>query len=81
VRSESRGLAIFLDATTRSARLRLARLTDLVPLDANPLADIRNTTRIRAVVLNGRYLDRAALGALLARAGQVATEPPAKSPH
>lgn len=42
------------------------KLADLVLLDANPLADITNTTRIRAVVANGRYFDRAALDSLLA---------------
>ncbi|HEX8209746.1 MAG TPA: amidohydrolase family protein [Longimicrobium sp.] len=48
------------------------RLADLVLLDANPLADIRNTQKIRGVVLNGRYLDRAALDALLADAERAA---------
>ena len=32
------------------------KLADLVLLDANPLADIRNTRRIRAVVANGRWV-------------------------
>lgn len=35
-------------------------------LEANPLEDIRNTTKINAVVLNGRLLDRKALDQLLA---------------
>jgi hypothetical protein len=47
------------------------RLADLVLLDLNPLTDIRNTSRIRAVVLNGRHLDRAALDNLLAEATRV----------
>ena len=34
------------------------RVADIVLLDANPLGDIRNTTRIRAVVLRGRVLAR-----------------------
>jgi imidazolonepropionase-like amidohydrolase len=38
---------------------------DLVLLDADPLADIRNTRRIHAVVANGRWMDRAALDRLL----------------
>jgi cytosine/adenosine deaminase-related metal-dependent hydrolase len=46
------------------------QLADLVLLDANPLADIANTRRIRAVVANGRYFDRAALDALLAQASR-----------
>ena len=31
------------------------KLADLVLLNGNPLADIRNTSRISAVVANGRY--------------------------
>ncbi|MDQ3951094.1 MAG: amidohydrolase family protein [Gemmatimonadota bacterium] len=42
------------------------KLADLVLLDANPLADIRNTRRIRAVIANGRLLDRASIDLLLA---------------
>jgi len=34
------------------------KLADLVLLDANPLADIRNTSRISAVVANGRLFAR-----------------------
>ena len=45
----------------------------MVLLDADPLIDIRNTTRIRAVVLRGRYLDGRALDGLLAGAAMAAT--------
>ena len=48
------------------------RRADLVLLDANPLIDIRNTRRIRAVVLAGRLLDRTALDRLLAEALELA---------
>lgn len=41
------------------------KLADLVLLDANPLADIRNTQRIRAVVADGRVYRRADLDRLL----------------
>lgn len=44
------------------------RIADLVLLDANPLEDIANVSAIQGVVLNGRYLDRAALDSLLAEA-------------
>jgi imidazolonepropionase-like amidohydrolase len=37
------------------------KLADLVLLDANPLVDIKNVRKIRAVVINGRMLDRARL--------------------
>jgi imidazolonepropionase-like amidohydrolase len=49
--------------------VRAGRVADLVLLDANPLEDIRNTRRIAAVVLDGRYLDRAALDRLLVSRG------------
>ena len=44
------------------------KAADLVLLDANPLDDIRNTQKIRAIVVQGKYLDRAALDAMLAQA-------------
>jgi imidazolonepropionase-like amidohydrolase len=49
------------------------KAADLVLLDANPLDDIHNTQKIRAVVVQGKYLDRAALDALLARAKESAS--------
>jgi imidazolonepropionase-like amidohydrolase len=42
------------------------KLADLVLLDANPLDDIRNTQKIAAVIVNGRYLSRADLDKMLA---------------
>ncbi len=41
---------------------------DLVLLDANPFDDIKNTTKIHAVVADGRLYDRAALDQILAGA-------------
>jgi imidazolonepropionase-like amidohydrolase len=41
---------------------------DLVLLDANPLEDIANTSKINAVVREGVFLDRASLDRLLMRA-------------
>jgi hypothetical protein len=49
------------------------KAADFVLLDANPLDDIRNTQKIRAVVVQGKYLDRAALDALLAHAKESAS--------
>ncbi|TXH03427.1 MAG: hypothetical protein E6R07_11245 [Nevskiaceae bacterium] len=48
---------------------------DLVLLDADPRADIRNTRRIDAVILDGRLLQRAALQALLDQAAEAAAGP------
>jgi imidazolonepropionase-like amidohydrolase len=46
--------------------IRPGKVADVVLLDGNPLADIRNTERIWAVVANGRCLDRPALDFFLA---------------
>lgn len=58
--------AVFLGATDSLGTVALGKRADLVLLDADPLADIENTTRIRAVLADGRYYDRPALDALLA---------------
>ncbi|MFC4309104.1 amidohydrolase family protein [Steroidobacter flavus] len=42
------------------------RIADLVVLDADPLADIRNVRATRMVVFNGRLFDRAELDRILA---------------
>jgi len=57
--------AKFLHGTDSLGTVTSGKLADLVLLDADPLADITNTTAIRAVVANGRYFDRAALDSLL----------------
>jgi imidazolonepropionase-like amidohydrolase len=51
------------------------KLADLVLLDANPLDDIANTRRIRAVVLAGRYLNRGALDRMLQDVATAAAAP------
>jgi imidazolonepropionase-like amidohydrolase len=47
---------------------------DLVLLSANPLEDIRNTTKIAAVVLRGKLLNKTRLNLLLAEAEQEAAK-------
>ena len=47
--------ARFLGMTDSLGTVQPGKLADLVLLDADPLADIRNTTRIAGVVANGRY--------------------------
>jgi hypothetical protein len=46
--------------------VEVGKLADLVLLDSNPLQDIRNTRRIRAVVANGSLFRRADLNRIVA---------------
>jgi imidazolonepropionase-like amidohydrolase len=57
--------ARFLGRETRHGTLEAGRAADLVLLERNPLDDISGTRAIAAVVMRGRYLDRAALDAML----------------
>jgi imidazolonepropionase-like amidohydrolase len=52
------------------------KLADLVLLDANPLDDIANTRRIRAVVLAGRYFARSDLDRMLEDVERAAASSP-----
>ena len=58
--------ARYFGALDSLGTIAAGKIADLVLLDGNPLNDIRNTRRIRAVVANGRLLHRAALDSLLA---------------
>jgi imidazolonepropionase-like amidohydrolase len=60
--------AKFLDMDDQMGTIEKGKFADLVLLDANPLDDIRNTQRIEAVILNGRYLSRGELDKMLAGA-------------
>ncbi len=57
--------AKFLRGTDSLGTVAVGKLADLVLLDADPLVNITNTTKIRAVVANGYYYDRTALDQLL----------------
>ena len=46
--------------------IETGNFADMVLLEANPLDDIRNTQKIAAVIVNGRYLSRAELDKMLA---------------
>jgi hypothetical protein len=43
-------------------------------LDANPLTDIRNTEKIRSLVIHGKLMDRSALDGLLQKAAAFAAQ-------
>lgn len=65
--------ARFFGATDSLGTIAPGKLADLVLLDADPLRDIANTRKIRAVVLGDRYVDRAALDLLLREAEKTAS--------
>jgi imidazolonepropionase-like amidohydrolase len=64
--------ARFWNATDSLGTVSVGKVADLVVLDANPLADIKNVGRVYAVVLNGRLLDAAERTQLLADGVKVA---------
>jgi imidazolonepropionase-like amidohydrolase len=57
--------ADFMGIIQKQGTIEVGKNADLLILDANPLDDIRNTEKIRAVLIRGRLLDRAALDKLL----------------
>jgi imidazolonepropionase-like amidohydrolase len=64
--------AEFMGKSATQGTIETGKFADLVLLDADPLADIRHTSRISAVVVRGKLLDRSALDALLSSVEQFA---------
>lgn len=60
--------ARYLRAERDLGQVAVGQRADLVVLDADPLADIRNTMHIRAVAVGGRYLDKPELDDMVAAA-------------
>ena len=65
LRAATLGPAEFLGLSDSSGSIAVGKRADLLLLDANPFSRISHTQRIRAVVLDGRLLQRADLDALL----------------
>jgi imidazolonepropionase-like amidohydrolase len=59
--------AEFLGKLQTQGTIQQGKIADLLLLDANPLEDIHNTEKIRAVILRGKLLDRNFLDELLAK--------------
>jgi imidazolonepropionase-like amidohydrolase len=63
--SATRLPAKWLGTDVDRGTIEVGKRADLVLLDANPLADIKNTRKIAGVFLSGRWLDRAKLDAMM----------------
>jgi len=64
----TRNPARFMGATEKYGSVTPGKIADLVLLDADPLKDIHNTTKISEVFLDGKEYDRVALDQILASA-------------
>jgi imidazolonepropionase-like amidohydrolase len=72
LQTATRNPARFLGREAHAGTVEKGKIADLLLLDANPLDDIRNTTKIAGVVLAGRYFRRASLNNMLAEAEKMA---------
>lgn len=63
--------AKLMDRSDEFGQVANGKDADFVLLDANPLDDIHNTQKIRAVIVQGKYLDRAALDAMVGQASSL----------
>lgn len=70
LQSATTGPVEFLGLTDSLGSVSVGRVADLVLLEGNPLLGIRNTSRIAAVVLNGRLIDSDQLRRLSLQAEQ-----------
>src|SRR5262249_3106714 len=61
----TRNPAKFLGKDKDLGTIEKGKIADLVLLEANPLEDIRNTTKIAGVVAGGRLLSKAELAKML----------------
>jgi imidazolonepropionase-like amidohydrolase len=79
LRSATLNPARFLRREAEMGTIAQGKIADLVLLDGNPLQDIRNTTKINAVVFDGRLSERAALERMLSQAEAAAKASGAKA--
>ncbi|MGH9847694.1 MAG: amidohydrolase family protein, partial [Blastocatellia bacterium] len=66
LQAATRNAARFLGMQDSLGTIELGKVADLVLLDANPLIEITNTRKIRAVVANGKLFDSDELEKMLA---------------
>jgi imidazolonepropionase-like amidohydrolase len=78
LQAATRDAGRFLGREKEFGTISIGAHADLVLLNANPLDDIANTSKISAVVREGVFLDRAALDTLLSQAKAAAKAVAAK---
>ncbi|HTQ95492.1 MAG TPA: amidohydrolase family protein, partial [Candidatus Acidoferrum sp.] len=67
--------ARFFQMEDRLGTVEKGKIADLVFLDGNPLQDIRNTQKVVAVILNGKYFSNSDLQKMLQRVEESAKKP------
>ncbi len=65
IQAATKNPADFLGKLETQGTIEPGKTADLLLLDANPLADIHNTQKIRALILRGELVDRSALDKML----------------
>jgi imidazolonepropionase-like amidohydrolase len=70
--------ARFFGMEDQLGTVAMGKMADLVLLDANPLADIGNTQKIAAVIVNGRYFSRDDVQKILQKVEESAKKQPTK---
>jgi imidazolonepropionase-like amidohydrolase len=63
--SATRLPSIWLGIDSKVGTVEAGKYADLVLLDANPLNEIKNTRKISGVFVNGRWLDKSGINAML----------------
>ncbi|MCZ6916893.1 MAG: amidohydrolase family protein [Gemmatimonadetes bacterium] len=63
--ADTRDVAVFAGTLDSTGTIEVGKRADLLLLDANPLHDIANTSRITGVMLGGRWLSRTELERML----------------
>jgi imidazolonepropionase-like amidohydrolase len=69
----TRNVALFFGTLKATGTIERGKRADLILLDANPLADIRNTTKRSGVMVRGRWLPQAEIERRLAEVEKAAS--------